>query len=112
MRGRCKKAIALLLAWTRTGLAAERTSAIFDFRIIDTSLECATNSPRADAQARPTRPARDVWAQQVSNLIRNVKVVVRRADTGHMWVESDTSRSRAFDVLFGDDLLLQDRGVF
>jgi hypothetical protein len=112
MRGRCKNAIALLLAWARTGLGVRIAAAVFDFWFIDTSLEGATNSPRADAQAHLTGPVSGDWAQQASNLILNMKIVVRDADTGHLRCKSDKSRSRTFDVLLRDDLLVQGRGVF
>jgi hypothetical protein len=101
MRGRCKNAIALLLASAQTGLATERTITVFDFRFIDTSLEGATNGPRADAHARLARPAwgscdvslgRELgarfaisgWGQRVSNLIRNMKMLARDPDSGHL----------------------------
>jgi hypothetical protein len=56
MRGFWTIAIALPLALTLTAAgAAERRVAIFDFEYVDTSLEGATNGPRADEQARLAR---------------------------------------------------------
>jgi hypothetical protein len=135
MRGRCNNAIALSLASAQTGLAVELIP-VFDFQFIDTSLEGATNGPCADAQARLATPAlggRDRslalersarfavtgWAQ-VSNLIRNVKIVESNADSGHVIEgdsvgrcgQNDRSRSRTFDGLLRGDLLVQGLGVF
>jgi hypothetical protein len=105
MRGRCKSAIVLLIGWARIGLAAERTSAVFDFRFSDTRREGATNSPHAEAQARPTTPA---WGgvQKKLNPIHNPKILLREDDAGHK------SPCRAFDGLLRDDLLVRGRGVF
>ena len=54
MRHRFTSATALLALLLHGGaaFAAERTVAVFDFELIDTSLEGATNGPRADEQAR------------------------------------------------------------
>lgn len=53
MRGHGKIATALLLALAVTNArAAEPKVAIFDFELVDTSLEGATYGPRADQQAR------------------------------------------------------------
>jgi hypothetical protein len=53
MRGHWKVAIALSLAVALTGAGpAPRKAAIFDFELLDTSLEGATNGPRADEAAR------------------------------------------------------------
>lgn len=138
MRGRCKNAIALSLASARTGLAAERRIAVFDFRSIDTSLEGATNGPRANALSRlamstsgncdvslvgelGARFSASDWAQQVSNFIRNMKIVARDANTGprisgnsvDVRSKRNTSPSRAFDGLLRDELfLVQGRGAF
>jgi hypothetical protein len=135
MRGRCNNAIDLSLASAQTGLAVELIP-VFDFQFIDTSLEGATNGPCADAQVRLATPAlggRDWslalegaarftitgWAQ-VSNLIRYVKIVESDADSGHVIEgdsvgrrgQNDRSRSRTFDGLLRDDLLVQGLGVF
>lgn len=46
--------VALLVLWWATGLAAAtpRSIVVFDFELIDTSLEGSVNGPRADEQAR------------------------------------------------------------
>ncbi len=56
MRGRWKIATALALALASTAVhGAETTVAVFDFELVDTSLEGATNGPRADEHARLAR---------------------------------------------------------
>jgi hypothetical protein len=42
---------------------AERTAALFDFELIDTSLEGATSGPRADEQARLARVGQELRAR-------------------------------------------------
>jgi Protein of unknown function (DUF2380) len=53
MRGRWKLVIALPLALAMSSArAAESKVAVFDFEFVDTSLDGATNGPRADEQER------------------------------------------------------------
>src|SRR5262245_9912839 len=146
-------------------LAAERTAAVFDFELIDTSLEGATNGPRADEQARlasvserlrqrltesgqfrlldiapvaaearasnlqacgncDARLAKKLGAdiaitgtvQKVSNLILNMNIYVRDADSGRSLAamsadfrsNTDESWSRAIDWLVRNRLLVSD----
>ena len=170
MRGRWTIAIALPLALALTGAnASEPKVAIFDFEMVDTSLEGAANGPRADEAARLARLAEELrqrlaqsgrvdvvdiaavaaqarasnlqncggcdvrfahelgakysvtgWVQKVSNLILNVNIVMRDADTGQMiWGKSvdvrgntDESWSRALDYLVRNYLLAPGQGAF
>jgi hypothetical protein len=47
--------VCTLMAWTTCAQARALRAAIFDFELIDTSLEGATNGPRADETARLVR---------------------------------------------------------
>jgi hypothetical protein len=170
MSGRWTIASALPLALDLTGAAAaERTVAVFDFELVDISLEGAANGPRADEQARimrlgnelrdrlaksgradvvdiaavaaqarasnlqacggcDARLARELgaklaitgWVQKVSNLILNMNITIRDAETGQvisaksvdMRGNTDESWSRALDwLLLRGDLLAPGRGV-
>jgi hypothetical protein len=147
--------------------AAEPKVAVFDFEFDDTSLEGATNGPRADERLRLERLGSELrrrlaqsghaeivdvtpvasragnlqtcggcdaalgrelgakysiigWVQKVSNLILNVNIVVRDAETGKvvssksvdMRGNTDESWSRALDWLVRNYLLAPDGGVF
>lgn len=96
MRGPCTNAITLLLESARTGLGAERTLAVFDFRFTDTSLEGATNSPLADAQSRLARPA---WGSGDVSLAFELGARFVVSDWAQQEGKSDRSRPRAFDGL-------------
>jgi len=170
MRGRWKLIIALALALASTGArASEPKVAVFDFEFVDTSLEGATNGPRADEQARLAwlgdelrrRLAQygriDVvdiapvaapagasnlqacggcdagfahelgakfpvtgWVQKVSNLILNMNIIVRDAETGNVISgksvdlrgNTDESWSHALDYLVRNYLLAPGQEVF
>ena len=170
MYGRLTIAVALTLAFTLThAYASEPKVAVFDFEMVDTSLEGAAKGPRPDegrrlewlgdelrrrlaqsgrvnvvdiaavaAQARMSnlqacggcdaRFAGELgakysvtgWVQKVSNLILNVNVVIRDADSGTtIWSKSvdmrgntDESWSRALDYLVRNYLLAPGQGVF
>jgi len=170
MGGRWTIATAIPLALAVTGASAmEPKVAVFNFELVDTSLEGATNGPRADEQARlgwlsnelrdrlaksgrldvvdiaPVAArasasnlqacggcdaplARELgakfavtgWVQKVSNLILNMNVIVRDADTGQviagksvdMRGNTEESWSRALDWLVRDYLLAPGQGVF
>jgi len=163
-------AIALPLALVLTSArASEPKIAIFDFEMVDTSLDGAANGPRADEAARLVRLGDDLrqrlaqsgrvdvvdiaavaaqarasnlqscggcdvrfaeelgakysvtgWVQKVSNLILNVNIVIRDAETGNMiWRKSvdmrgntDESWSRALDYLVRNYLLAPGQGAF
>jgi hypothetical protein len=165
----CKIAIAVLVALAPTSVrASNRTAAVFDFEFVDTSLEGATNGPRADEQARlawlghelrdrlaksgrievvdiaPIAArarasnlqacggcdagfARELgaklaitgWVQKVSNLILNLNIVVRDADSGRvifgksadMRGNTEESWSRALDWLVRNYLLAPGEGI-
>lgn len=161
-------ALPLALACT-AARASEPTAAVFDFELVDTSLEGAANGPRADEQARlarlgselrrrlaqsgevdvvdiapvaaqarasnlqacggcDVRFARELgakfsiigWVQKVSNLILNVNIAVRNAETEKViWVKSvdmrgntDEAWSRALDYLLRNYLLAPGQRVF
>jgi Protein of unknown function (DUF2380) len=166
----CKIAIALGLALLSPDASASAPKvAVFDFELVDTSLEGAANGPRADEAARLSKLgvelrhrliatgridvvdiapvaaqahasnlqacggcdasfARELgarlsitgWVQKVSNLILNVNIVVRDADSGRvisgksvdMRGNTDESWSRALDWLVRNYLLDPRRGVF
>ncbi len=170
MRGRWTIAIALPLAFALTGAQARDPKvAIFDFEMVDTSLQGAANGPRADeearlvtlsnalrqrlaqsgrfdvvdiapvaAQARASNLqacggcdagfARELgakysvtgWIQKVSNLILNLNIVIRDADSGKIvWAKgvdmrgnTDESWSRALDYLVRNYLLAPGQGAF
>ena len=156
----CLAALALVLALGPA--AAAPKAAVFDFELADTSLEGATNGPRADEQARllaisdrlrarlaasgryavvdiapvaadahasnlqacggcDVRLARALGAdlavtgvvQKVSNLILNMNIYVRDAETGNLVAgasadfrgNTDESWSRALDWLLRNRLL-------
>ena len=164
---RLTPATALLTLLLHGGMAsaADRTVAVFDFELIDTSLEGATNGPRADEQARlasvserlrqrltesgqfrlldiapvaaearasnlqacgncDARLAKKIGAdvaitgtvQKVSNLILNMNIYVRDADSGRSLAamsadfrgNTDESWSRAIDWLVRNRLLVSD----
>jgi hypothetical protein len=177
-RWRILPALALALAVTCaqatdrtvTGDAVtSRTAAVFDFELVDTSLEGATNGPRADEQARLVKLGSELrnrlaksgridvvdiapvaarasashlqacggcdvsfarelgaklaitgWVQKVSNLILNMNITVRDADTGKviasksvdMRGNTDETWSRALDWLLRNYLLVAGQGVF
>lgn len=161
-------ALAVVLACSAAANAATRTVAVFDFEFVDTSLEGATNGPRADEQARLARVGGDLrrrlaesgrvsvadiapvaaqahssnlqacggceagfartlgaqlavtgWVQKVSNLILNMNIAVRDADTGRLLANmsvdmrgnTDESWSRALDWLVRNRLLSPDGGA-
>lgn len=170
MFGRRTIAIALPLALTLSSAqASEPKIAVFDFEMVDTSLQGAANGPRADEEARLVRlsdalrhrleqsgrvevidiapiatrarasnlqacggcdagSAREMgarhsltgWIQKVSNLILNLNIVVRDAETGRVtWSKSvdmrgntDESWSRALDYLVRNYLLAPGEGAF
>lgn len=170
MFGRRTIAIALPLALTLSSAqASEPKIAVFDFEMVDTSLQGAANGPRADEEARLVRLsdalrhrleqsgrvevidiapiatrarasnlqacggcdagfAREMgarhsltgWIQKVSNLILNLNIVVRDAETGRVtWSKSvdmrgntDESWSRALDYLVRNYLLAPGEGAF
>jgi len=163
-----KLAVALLSLLTSAGWAgAAQRAAVFDFELIDTSLEGATNGPRADEQMRlahagdqlrqsltesgrftlvdiapvaaaarasnlqacggcDTELARQIGAdlaitgtvQKVSNLILNMNIYVREAESGRAVAQmsadfrgnTDESWSRALDWLVRNRLLAADNG--
>jgi len=163
-------AITLPLALALTSArASEPKVAVFDFEMVDTSLEGAANGPRADEAARLVKLSDELrqrlarsgrfdavdiapvaaqarasnlqtcggcdtgfahelgakysvtgWIQKVSNLILNLNVVIRDADTGKMlWARSvdmrgntDESWSRALDYLVRNYLLASGQGAF
>lgn len=169
MRDRWKIAIAVpLAAFVASAQAAKPKVAIFDFELVDTSLEGATYGPRPDQQERLARAGnqlRDLlaksgrvevidiaavatqaraanlrtcdgcdasftrelgadysivgWVQKVSNLILNMNVAVRDAQSGRivavksvdMRGNTDETWSRAVDWLVRNDLLAP-QGVF
>lgn len=149
--------------------ASEPKIAIFGFEMVDTSLEGASNGPRADEAARLARLSAELrqrlaqsgrfevidiapvaaqarasnlqacggcdatfahalgakysvtgWIQKVSNLILNLNVVMRDAESGKViWAKSvdmrgntDKSWSRALDYLVRNYLLAPGQGVF
>jgi len=161
-RSRVLLGLLALLAQAGCAWAAPRTLAVFDFELIDTSLEGATNGPRADEAARLASTsdrlrrrltesgefalvdmaaiaaeahgsnlqacggcdaalARRAGAelaitgtvQKVSNLILNMSIYIREADTGHriaamtadMRGNTDESWSRTLDWLVRNRLL-------
>jgi TolB-like protein len=170
MSVRCKIAIALALALLSLDARASAPKvAVFDFEMVDTSLQGAANGPRADEAARLARVTdelrRDLaqsgrvdvvgitpvaaqagasnlqdcggcdaqlarrlgakysvtgWVQKVSNLILNLNVVVRDAESEKIiWGKSvdmrgntDESWSRALDYLVRNYLLAPDQRVF
>jgi TolB-like protein len=163
-------AITLPLALALTiASASEPKIAIFDFEMVDTSLDGAANGPRADEAARLVRLSADLrqrlvqsgrfevidigtvaaqarasnlqacggcdagfahelgakysvtgWIQKVSNLILNLNIVMREAETGKViWARSvdmrgntDESWSRALDYLVRNYLLAPGQGAF
>jgi uncharacterized protein DUF2380 len=163
-------AIALPLALALSSAqASEPKVAVFDFEMVDTSLQGAANGPRADEEARLVRLndelrhrlqqsgrvevidiapiaararasnlqacggcdagfARELgathsltgWIQKVSNLILNLNILVRDAETGKVtWSKSvdmrgntDESWSRALDYLVRNYLLAPGQGAF
>jgi len=161
-------ALLVLLAHIGSAPAAQRTVAVFDFELIDTSLEGAMNGPRADERARlanasnqlrqrlvesgqfslvditpvaaeaqdsnlqacggcDVRLAKRVGAelaitgtvQKVSNLILNMNIYVREADSGRSLAaatadfrgNTDESWSRAVDWLARNRLLVPGNGA-
>jgi hypothetical protein len=61
MRGlRLTSIVAILLALSMPALGAQTKVAVFEFELIDTSLEGATNGPRADEQRRLSRLAEEL----------------------------------------------------
>jgi hypothetical protein len=155
-------ALALALWYDPSAWAAERTVAVFDFELIDTSLQGATYGPSRDEQERlawvggdlrkrltqtgrfevvdiaplaarvhPTNLqscggcdaelARELgatlaitgWVQKVSNLILNMNIAVRDADTGKLVAgmsvdmrgNTQESWSRALNYLIVNRLL-------
>jgi Protein of unknown function (DUF2380) len=98
--------------------AAEPKVAVFDFELVDTSLEGATYGPRSDQQARLAKITDHL--RKVSNLILNMNVQVSDAKTGpvisvksvDMRGNTDESWSRAIDWLIRYDLLATGQGVF
>jgi len=160
--------LAVLAAHGGPALAAQRAVAVFDFELIDTSLDGAVNGPRPDEQARlaavserlrrwlaesgqfrlvdmtpvagearasnlqacggcDARLARTVGAdlavtatvQKVSNLILNMNIYIREADSGRPLAamsadfrgNTDESWSRAIDWLARNRLLVAGNGV-
>jgi len=161
-------ATAMLVLLPQLAAAEQRSVAVFDFELIDTSLEGAMNGVRSDEQARlestsarlrqrlvesgrfslvdiapvaaeararnlqacggcDVRLARQVGAelavtgtvQKVSNLILNMNVYVREADSGRLAAaasadfrgNTDESWSRALDWLARNRLLAPDSGA-
>jgi Protein of unknown function (DUF2380) len=161
-------ALLVLLPHMESASAAQRNVAVFDFELIDTSLEGATNGVRSDEQARlestsnrlrqrliesgrftlvdiapvaaeargsnlqacggcDASLARKVGAelaitgtvQKVSNLILNMNIYVREADSGRLAAamsadfrgNTDESWSRALDWLARNRLLAPDGGA-
>ena len=161
-------ALSLLLPYLGSAAAAPRSVAVFEFELIDSSLEGAMNGSRSDEQARlestsqrlrqrlvesgrfavvdiapvaaearaknlqacggcDVRLAKQIGAelaitgtvQKISNLILNMNIYVREADSGRLTAaasadfrgNTDESWSRALDWLARNRLLAPDSGA-
>jgi hypothetical protein len=108
-------ALALASAW-----ASEPKVAVFDFEIMDTSLEGAANGLRTFAPELGAKYSVTGWIQKVSNLLLSLNVIIRDAETGKtLWARSvdmrgntDESWSRALDYLVRNYLLAPGQGAF
>jgi len=110
MHGHCKNAIAVLFAWARTGLATEARPQFSTF-----GLSIQVSKPRQTVRApmhRRSLRGKLGAAGRNKSQIRNMKIVVRDADTGYLRGKSGKLRSQTFDRLLRDESLARGRGVF
>ena len=144
MFGRRTIALALPLALALSSAQARMPkAAVFDFEMVDTSLQgaarnssvsrtrCATRARASNLQACggcDAGFARELgakysltgWIQKVSNLVLNLNIVVRDAETGKVtWSKgvdmrgnTDESSSRVLDYLLRNYLLAPGQGAF